>query len=286
MALLRRAGAALGARLAVSLTGARGIAALQPSQQLGLAQQQQQPTWAQQPWQQQRGFAAEPAAAAAPLPPPPDVYVRLPQPVSEPYAVPHKRVYAVVEVGGTQYKVAPNDLIVTEKLAGVDVNDRLQLRRVLLLGSAAETIIGRPYVPEAAVTAAVEVSTEGWGAAGAAERLACVCHSAPAPVDRHDAAPAVCRACSRGRRGLHGRSPVALPRPGLHQHVPAVSPFVCTLQEQFLDGKVLIFHKRRRKNSRRLRGHRQVGEAQQRAPVADVASFAVQCRRNGGWGDR
>ena len=33
----------------------------------------------------------------------------------------------------------------------------------------------------------------------------------------------------------------------------------CCLQEQFLDGKVLIFHKRRRKNSRRLRGHRQVG---------------------------
>ena len=28
-------------------------------------------------------------------------------------------------------------------------------------------------------------------------------------------------------------------------------------QEQFLDGKVLIFHKRRRKNSRRLKGHRQ-----------------------------
>lgn len=31
-----------------------------------------------------------------------------------------------------------------------------------------------------------------------------------------------------------------------------------TLQEQFLDGKVYIFHKRRRKNSRRLKGHRQV----------------------------
>ncbi len=30
------------------------------------------------------------------------------------------------------------------------------------------------------------------------------------------------------------------------------------LQEQFLNGKVLIFKKRRRKNSRRLNGHRQV----------------------------
>ena len=30
------------------------------------------------------------------------------------------------------------------------------------------------------------------------------------------------------------------------------------LQEQFQDAKVLIFKKRRRKNSRRLKGHRQV----------------------------
>ena len=40
-------------------------------------------------------------------------------------------------------------------------------------------------------------------------------------------------------------------------HIPVPMPHCC-LQEQFLDGKVLIFHKRRRKNSRRLRGHRQV----------------------------
>jgi large subunit ribosomal protein L21 len=92
-------------------------------------------------------------------------------------------VFAVVEVGGTQFKVTPDDVIITEKLAGVDVNDTLALQRVLLLGSQAETIIGRPYVPGASVVAAVE--------------------------------------------------------------------------EQFLDGKVLIFHKRRRKNSRRLKGHRQ-----------------------------
>ncbi|KAI3432648.1 hypothetical protein D9Q98_004194 [Chlorella vulgaris] len=125
--------------------------------------------------------AASPAAAAAASP---EVYVRLDERVGDvQYTVQPKRVFAVVEVGGTQYKVTPNDVIVVEKLADVDVQDKLQLRRVLMLGSQAETIIGRPYVPEAAVIAAVE--------------------------------------------------------------------------EQFLDGKVLIFHKRRRKNSRRLRGHRQ-----------------------------
>lgn len=93
------------------------------------------------------------------------------------------RVFAVVEVGGAQHKVTPDDLLVVEKLAGVDVNDVVRLPRVLLLGSAAETLVGRPFVPGAEVLAAVE--------------------------------------------------------------------------EQFLDGKVLIFHKRRRKNSRRMQGHRQ-----------------------------
>ena len=82
-----------------------------------------------------------------------------------------------------QYKVTPDDLIITEKLSGVDVNDRIRLNKVLLLGNKTETIIGRPAVEGASVIAVVE--------------------------------------------------------------------------EQFLDGKVLVFKKRRRKNSRRLNGHRQ-----------------------------
>jgi large subunit ribosomal protein L21 len=104
-------------------------------------------------------------------------------PVEAGYQVAPQSVFAVVEVGGTQYKVTPDDVIVTEKLEGVDINEKLRLKRVLLLGSTAETVIGRPYVPGAEVVASVE--------------------------------------------------------------------------EHFLDGKVLIFHKRRRKNSRRLNGHRQ-----------------------------
>ena len=79
--------------------------------------------------------------------------------------------------------ITADDLIITEKLPGVDVNDKIRLNRVLLLGSTTETVIGRPTVEGASVIAAVE--------------------------------------------------------------------------EQFLDGKVLVFKKRRRKNSRRLNGHRQ-----------------------------
>ena len=45
----------------------------------------------------------------------------------------------------------------TEKLRNVDVNDKISIRRVLMLGSRHETIIGRPLVPGAFVTAAIEV---------------------------------------------------------------------------------------------------------------------------------
>ena len=42
-------------------------------------------------------------------------------------------------------------------LAGAAVNDKLALSRVLMLGTREETVIGRPFVPHARVTAAVEV---------------------------------------------------------------------------------------------------------------------------------
>lgn len=106
----------------------------------------------------QEPAAAQPPAAATDLPP---VYSPLGETVGERYSVQPKRVFAVVEVGGTQYKVTPDDVIVVEKLGDVDVNEKLRLQRVLLLGSAAETVVGRPYVPGAAVDAAVEVRGEG-----------------------------------------------------------------------------------------------------------------------------
>jgi len=104
-------------------------------------------------------------------------------PVTNSYEVEQQDMFAVVEISGTQYKVTPDDLIVTEKLSGVDINDRITLSRVLLVGSRTKTTIGRPYIPNATVSAAIE--------------------------------------------------------------------------EQFLDGKVIVFKKRRRKNSRRTNGHRQ-----------------------------
>ena len=134
--------------------------------------------------------------------------------ITGPYIVKPKAVFAVVELGPTQFKVTPDDLVYSEKLKGVDVGDQVSLNRVLLLGNTATTVIGRPCIPGATVTAVVEV------------RFLANTH----PEYRLDVS---------GRPNVTDR-------------------LLLNLQEQFLNGKVLIFKKRRRKNSRRLNGHRQV----------------------------
>ncbi|KAG2453040.1 hypothetical protein HYH02_002375 [Chlamydomonas schloesseri] len=72
------------------------------------------------------------------------------------YELEPERTFAVVELAGSQYKVTTDDVLFVNQLKGVDVNDVLALERVLLLGSRAETVVGRPYVPGGVVLAAVE----------------------------------------------------------------------------------------------------------------------------------
>ncbi|RLN30505.1 50S ribosomal protein L21, mitochondrial [Panicum miliaceum] len=96
---------------------------------------------------------------------------------------PYEPVFAVVQIGSHQFKVSNGDSIFTERLKFCDVNDKLILNRVLMLGSQSQTVIGRPILPEASVHAVVE--------------------------------------------------------------------------EHALDAKVIIFKKKRRKNYRRTKGHRQ-----------------------------
>ncbi|KAK2364923.1 50S ribosomal protein L21, mitochondrial [Trifolium repens] len=96
---------------------------------------------------------------------------------------PYEPAFAVVQIGSHQFKVSNGDSIFTERLKFCEVNDKLILNKVLLLGSTSQTIIGRPIVPDAAVHAVVE--------------------------------------------------------------------------EHALDAKVIIFKKKRRKNYRRTKGHRQ-----------------------------
>ncbi|KAE9597169.1 hypothetical protein Lal_00007592 [Lupinus albus] len=96
---------------------------------------------------------------------------------------PYEPVFAVVQIGSHQFKVSNRDSIFTERLKFCEVNDKLILNKVLLVGSDSQTIVGRPTVPGAAVHAVVE--------------------------------------------------------------------------EHALDAKVIIFKKKRRKNYRRTKGHRQ-----------------------------
>ncbi|XP_050370162.1 50S ribosomal protein L21, mitochondrial [Argentina anserina] len=96
---------------------------------------------------------------------------------------PYEPVFAVVQIGSHQFKVSNGDSIFTERLKFCEVNDKLILNKVLLVGTSSQTMIGRPIVPDATVHAVIE--------------------------------------------------------------------------EHALDAKVLIFKKKRRKNYRRCKGHRQ-----------------------------
>ncbi len=64
--------------------------------------------------------------------------------------------FAVIEFSGTQFKVTIDDTIVANKISGVDIGDTYKLNKVLLVGSASNTILGRPYVSEAEVITTVE----------------------------------------------------------------------------------------------------------------------------------
>lgn len=64
-------------------------------------------------------------------------------------------MYAVVVTGGKQYKVAEGDIIFVEKLVA-DVDSTVELDNVLLVGKDnGETVVGKPMVEGAKVTAKV-----------------------------------------------------------------------------------------------------------------------------------
>lgn len=63
--------------------------------------------------------------------------------------------FAVVHVGGRQFKVTKNDTILTERVAA-EVGAELLLRKVLLVATKDATLVGRPVLDQAAVAATVE----------------------------------------------------------------------------------------------------------------------------------
>ncbi|KAK6116639.1 hypothetical protein DH2020_049638 [Rehmannia glutinosa] len=82
------------------------------------------------------------------------------EPAVETAAEPKREeVFAVVMVGSRQYIVFPGRYIYTQRLKGANVNDKITLNKVLLVGTKTSTYIGKPIVPNATVEAIVEEQT-------------------------------------------------------------------------------------------------------------------------------
>ena len=97
----------------------------------------------------------QPGASPPPPPPPPPP----PEPevltMPPPAGAPPDR-FAVMSLGGTQYKVAVDDLITVEKMRGFNVGEVFRNESVLLVGSKSATVIGAPLVEGAYVEATIE----------------------------------------------------------------------------------------------------------------------------------
>lgn len=63
-------------------------------------------------------------------------------------------MYAVIRTGGKQYKVAPDDVLDIEKIAG-QAGETVQFTDVLMVGGEGEPLIGAPLVDGAIVSAEV-----------------------------------------------------------------------------------------------------------------------------------
>jgi large subunit ribosomal protein L21 len=63
-------------------------------------------------------------------------------------------MFAVIRTGGKQYRVAANDLLKVEKLAG-NAGDIIEFAEVLAVGEGEKATIGVPFVDGAVVTAEV-----------------------------------------------------------------------------------------------------------------------------------
>lgn len=63
-------------------------------------------------------------------------------------------MFAVIKTGGKQYKVAPNDVIMVEKLAGAS-GETIEFTDVLMMGQGSSIKVGSPLVANATVCGTV-----------------------------------------------------------------------------------------------------------------------------------
>ena len=63
-------------------------------------------------------------------------------------------MYAVIQTGGKQYRVAQGDLITIEKLEGA-AGDRVELTSVLMIGEGNQVTVGQPHLEHACVVGTI-----------------------------------------------------------------------------------------------------------------------------------
>jgi len=81
----------------------------------------------------------------------------IPRPIRTEHLLPDS--FAIVQVGGRQYRITKGDLIITETLA-TEIGEKVRLKKVLLLASKTFTVVGCPLVEKAVVEAVVEEQTK------------------------------------------------------------------------------------------------------------------------------
>ena len=69
-------------------------------------------------------------------------------------------MYAVIQTGGKQYRVAPGDKLRVEKLKAAE-GESIEFDRILMVGEGDDVRIGAPYVDGGKVTATVKSQGRG-----------------------------------------------------------------------------------------------------------------------------
>ncbi len=67
-------------------------------------------------------------------------------------------IFAVIEAGGSQHKVVADNAFYINRIKG-DVNESVVFDKVLLVGTIAWSVFGRPYIPTASVIGTIEEQT-------------------------------------------------------------------------------------------------------------------------------
>ena len=60
-------------------------------------------------------------------------------------------MYAIIETGGKQYRVEPDEELKVEKLKGQGVGEEVKFDKVLLVNDDGEVEVGKPYLEDAEV---------------------------------------------------------------------------------------------------------------------------------------